>query len=87
MGSVGSIDGSGGWARNLWNMLKEGGVWMVPRSWMALTKRNGTLVVDRMPWNEELGISEEEFRADQDWDVRGIRDMFAAIGVEVVDDE
>lgn len=84
MGSVGAVDGSKGWARNLWNMLNEGGVWMVPRSWMALTKRDGKLICNAMPWDESLGISEEEFMLAQLHDFDGIRDMFAGIGVEVV---
>jgi hypothetical protein len=85
VGSVGAIDGSQGWARNLWTMLNEGGVWMVPRSWMALVKRDGQLIVDRMPWSPSIAIPEWEFRAMQDDDVQGIRDMFAVIGVEVID--
>ena len=79
------VDGSRGWAANLWNSLNEGGVWGVPRCGLTFAKRGEQLVlVDRMPWDPDMPITQEQLLAFQDEDIEGITTMFASIGIVVV---
>lgn len=86
---IGSIDGTHGFARGVWNMLKDGGIWGVPRCGLVYRKREGEkklVLVDRMPWSEEMPIAEAELREFQDDDHKGIEAIFSVIGVEVVEE-
>lgn len=74
------------WAQGLWDMIAEGGVWGVPRCGLMFRKQQGKLVLtERMPWEEGMPLTAEDLREAQDWDVKGITETFAGIGVEVVD--
>lgn len=74
-------------ARNLWAMLAEEGVWGVPRSGLMYRKKNGQLVLyARMPHHPQLPMTPLELHEQQDSDHAEIRVMFSTIGVEVVED-
>jgi hypothetical protein len=82
---VGSIDGSGGFARRLWDSLSEEGVWGVPRSGLMFVKRGQQLVlIEQMPHEVGMPLLDYELEALQEEDYEGITDLFAVIGVEVV---
>ena len=86
---IGSIDGTQGFARNLWDSLADGGVWGVPRCGLVYMKdgpENRLVLVQRMPWFDELSVSEAELRERQDEDHLGITRMMYAIGIEVTED-
>ena len=86
--SVGSIDGTHGFGRNLWAKLRDGGVWGVPRSGLVYMKDEAEkrlVLIARMP-AEETNLTPEQLKADQDWDHERITSMFAAIGIEVIED-
>jgi hypothetical protein len=81
------IDGAHGWASNLWNMISDGGIWGVPRCGLMYRKEEAAMqlvLFARMPWEEDMPGTPEALLSYQDQDHAGIRDMFAAIGVEVV---
>ena len=83
----GPVDGTRGFASNLWNMLADGGEWGVPRSGLLFTKRGETLALTtRMPWQQDMGGTKAEWHAYQQEDIRGIREMFDVIGILVVDE-
>lgn len=84
-----SIDGTRGFARGLWDMLTDGGVWGVPRSGLMYQKDEAGsrfILVARMPWFEGLSCTDVELRESQDFDHAGITTMFALIGVKVVEE-
>ena len=86
---IGSVDATRGFAKNMWNQLNDGGIWGIPRCGLIYQKRELAkqfVLTQRMPWFEELSVSAEELRQRQDDDHEGIKTLFAAIGVEVVED-
>jgi len=79
------VDGSRGFATNLWDMLREGGVWGVPRSGLIFRKEGQKFILaDRMPWDPEMPCTEEELLEAQEFDIEGITNMMASIGVTVI---
>lgn len=88
MARVGPIDGTRGFAVELWDSLADGGHWGIPRCGLLYRKdalNNTMRLVLRAPWIEGLSISPEELVEAQDEDHQGITDMFAMIAIEVVD--
>jgi len=78
------LDGSRGFASQLWSMLNEGGVWGVPRSGLLFRKEGNTFVLqDRMPWMIGMPWDEDEWLEMQRDDIDGITAMFSSIGVTV----
>lgn len=78
------LDGSRGWASSMWAMLREGGVWGVPRSGLVFRKEGSLFILqDRMPWMEEMPWSKVDWEEIQRDDIDGISAMFASIGVTV----
>lgn len=72
-----------------WNMLVDGGTWAVPRSGLIYRKdeTNARLVLyARMPWDPELPWTPAQLHEQQNSEHAGIREGFAAIGVEVTDE-
>jgi hypothetical protein len=65
------------WCRNLFNFLKEGGVWGVPRSGLIFQKRDGKLRLTSPP--AETFVK----RMVQAADFEAIRRHFAEAGIEV----
>ena len=89
MARIGPIDGTRGFAVELWDMLADGGVWGVPRCGLIYTKdekQNTMRLTARAPWFSELSCTPEELREAQDADHEDIRAMFSMIAIEVVDD-
>jgi len=83
------LDGSRGWASNVWGMLTDGGVWGVPRCGLMYRKEEEAkrlVLYARMPWEEGMPMTREELIEFQTDDHEGIVRMFGSIGVEVVDD-
>ena len=80
------MDGSHGFASNLWEMLNDGGVWGVPRCGLIFRKDEAAkqfTLIERMPWDPEMPCSEEELLDAQNYDIEGIAAMFASIGIIV----
>lgn len=85
---LGSIDGTHGFARGVWNMLRDGGAWTVPRCGLIYRKREEDkqlVLVARLPWSEGMPFSPESLEAFQDEDHEGIEAIFRSIGVQVVE--
>lgn len=90
----GSEAGWDAWCRQHFAMMREGGIWGVPRSGLVFVKRAGELVLTgRMPWSDELATAAKagwdvpadaaSLREFQDEDLAGIRERFGRVGVEV----
>jgi hypothetical protein len=88
VGRIGSIDGSGGFARGVWTMLRDGGVWTVPRCGLLYQKHEEEMklaLVSRLPWSEGMPFEPDELREFQDYDHEQIGKLFGSVGVEVVE--
>lgn len=87
MGSVEPIDRtSRDFARNLWVMLNDGGLWAVPRVGLTYRKDEAgrrMVLSHRMPWFEGLSVDANELRYRQDIDHQGVREMFFTIDIAV----
>jgi hypothetical protein len=84
------------WCRQQLDIVRDGGIWGVPRSGLLFTRRgDGFVLTARMPWIEEMEqaylegrdvpSSADALRAYQDADYELIRSRFAAAGIEVTD--
>jgi hypothetical protein len=83
-----AVDGSGGFAHTLWNSLSEEGVWGIPRTGLIFVRRAGRLLlIEQMPHEAGMPFSAEALRDAQAEEFIGVRDMFRAIGVDVLRDE
>jgi len=72
------------WCRHHFAMMRDGGVWAVPRSGLVFTRRgDGLVLTDRMPWQDGMPMTAEAFGAFQRADAELIRDRFAAAGITV----
>jgi hypothetical protein len=84
-----TLDQQAEWATAMWNMLRDNGIWGIPRSGLMYRKdkeRARLTLYERMPWMEGMPLTREELLAEQDSDHGGLVVLFAIIGVEVVDD-
>lgn len=87
------------WCRKLFNTIRVGGTWGVPRSGLIFNKRDEqTLVlVSSMPWMKEIGeaaalgrdvpMNKEEFLLYQRADFDIIADRFSQAGILVTGKE
>jgi hypothetical protein len=77
------------WAKQTFDSLAEHGVWVVPRSGMIFQRQGRRLVlIDKMPWDERLPISEKELAEQQESELTEVTRHMAAAGIEVgVSDE
>lgn len=72
------------WCRNLFESLREGGIWTVPRSGLVFTRKADRLVLtEAMPYDRSMPITEAQMQEQQDSDFDSIRDHFAAAGITV----
>ena len=86
--SLPALDGAHGFAKGVWNMLTDGGVWTIPRSGLVYQKRedmNELALISRMPWTEGMPFPEEHLLDFQEDDHDGVRKLFGAVGIGVVD--
>jgi hypothetical protein len=76
------------WCRNMFALLRDGGVWGVPACGLMWMKRNDQLVLTaRMPWMPEMEgvITREELKHQQDELYADTVLHFNAAGITVVD--
>lgn len=72
------------WCRSLFDTLNEGGVWGVPRSGLIFRKDGDALVLyATMPHDEEMPLTSEELREQQEDEFESVRAHFGAAGVDV----
>ena len=74
------------WCRAQFNLIRDGGVWAVPRSGMIFTREGDRLVLTaEMPWMPEMEgtITPEQLRAQQAGEFESIRRHFAEAGITV----
>jgi len=82
------------WSLNHFAMLREGGVWAVPRSGLLFRKEgNALILIARMPYTSEMAqaaadghdvpASEADLRAYQDTDYACIDKNFEGAGITV----
>lgn len=84
-----SLDGTQGFASQLWGSLTDGGIWGIPRCGLVYVKEaqeRRLVLIQRMPWQEDMPCTAEELRESQDFDHERITAMMNAIGVEVIED-
>lgn len=77
------------WCEMIWNSLREGGSWGIPRTGLIFQKqasRNALVLVKRAPHDAGLPITERRLREMQDGDFEATREHFAELGVEVLDE-
>lgn len=77
------------WSANLWESLRDRGVWGVPRSGLIFQKREAESVLAvtaRMPHEPAMPMSAEQLLEQQDSDVKAIRRRFEPLGIAVVDE-
>lgn len=81
------MDGSRGWATNLWDMLNDGGVYGIPRCGLVFRK-NATAkqltLIERMPWDPAMPFTADELFEAQEDDLQGMVMVMAGIGVTVL---
>lgn len=76
------------WCEGIWNMLKPGGVWAIPRSGLIFKKdavSASFVLIERMPHIEGMPVTPEQLREIQDGDLLATRERFALMGVKVPD--
>ncbi len=86
--SLGSLDGTRGFARGVWDMLGDRGRWVVPRCGLVYEKCEAErqfALTDRMPWGQGMPFGPDELIEAQQEDHDGIVAMFASINVAVVE--
>lgn len=84
------------WSRNLFNSLRDGGTWGVPRSGLVFCRRGDALhLVTRIPFTDDMASAAaagrdvppdaRALRAYQDADMALIRSRFEEAGIKIVD--
>jgi hypothetical protein len=72
------------WSRRQFAMMKDGGVWGVPRSGLIFQRQDGELVlIDRMPHTQEMPVTPEQLAEQQRRDIAVITAHFEAAGITV----
>lgn len=72
------------WCQGIFDMVKEGGVWGVPRSGIVFTKRGDKLVLtELMPHDDTMPITAEKLRAYQQDDYQNIKAHFESAGIPI----
>ena len=87
MSSAGLDPAHVAWCGRHFAMLREGGLWAVPRSGLVFAKRAGRFVlVKAMPWEPAMAgtLTAEQLREWQEVDFQDIRVHFGAAGIDVV---
>jgi predicted transcriptional regulator len=74
------------WSRNLFETIRDGGAWGIPRSGLIFTKRGRTFeLTARMPHDPAMPITVDELREQQDHEFGEVAKHFRAAGIAVVD--
>ena len=80
------------WCRRTFAMVRDGGVWAIPRSGLVFRKDAGArrfTLIARMPWAPELEgrITAEQLLEQQEAEYEATREAFEHAGIEVVKGE
>jgi len=74
------------WSRRQFAMMKDGGIWGIPRSGIIFQRQGEELVLtSRMPHIEELSITPEQLAEQQQADLNVVKAHFEAAGITVRD--
>jgi len=74
------------WCKAHFDSLADGGMWGIPRSGLIFGRSGDVLrLLNRMPWQEGMEISERRLRQEQQKDFEQIRDHFHKAGIPVFD--
>ena len=74
------------WSRRQFAMMKDGGVWGIPRSGVVFQRRGEELVlIDRMPHMEEMPVTPAQLDRHQQDDFDVVKAHFEAAGITVRD--
>jgi hypothetical protein len=74
------------WSKQLFNSLKDGGAWGVPRSGLFFTRRGERFeLTARLPYDPAMPMSETQMREFQASDFECIKRNFGAAGIAVID--
>ena len=77
-------DSSKSWCRQLFDSMKDGGIWGIPRSGLVFRKSGDQLVlVDTMPHDPAMTVSPKQLKAAQESDYRATARHFGAAGITV----
>lgn len=72
------------WSRRQFAMMKDRGVWGVPRSGLIFQRQGAELVlINLMPHTEELPVTPEQLAETQQSDIAVITAHFGAAGIVV----
>jgi len=72
------------WSRRQFAMMKDGGVWGIPRSGVVFQRQGDELVLlTRMPHEEGMPVTPEQLTEQQQSDVAVITAHFKAAGIRV----
>ena len=77
------------WCRQLWESIRDGGVWAIPRTGLIFQKRvnpKQLVLTMRMPHDPAMECSAEELREQQDSDLRATREHFSLLDIRVTDE-
>jgi len=78
------LDPHTAWSIDLFASLKDGGVWVIPRSGLNFRRYGDELVLtDRMPHMAEMPVTAAELDKIQNADYELIREKFAKAGITV----
>ena len=78
---------TGEWCRMVFDGLRDGGMWALPRSALIWKKRGTCLILtDRMPYRPDLPYTEVDWHERQQSDFEATRDEFAKVGITVKDE-
>ena len=83
------LPGEVAWSLNLWESLRDRGVWAVPRSGLIFQKRQAERVLAvtaRMPHDPAMPVTAVELAEQQDSDVEAIRRRFERLDIAVIDE-
>lgn len=75
------------WSRELFRVLKIGGVWGVPRSGLMFQRvsENELALTARMPHDPAMSITEDELIEQQTHEYEGVKRHFGNAGITVTD--
>jgi len=74
------------WSRRQFAMMKDGGIWGIPRSGMIFQRQGDELVlINRMPHMEEMPVTPAQLDQQQQADFDVVKAHFEAAGIPVRD--
>ena len=72
------------WSRHQFAMMKDGGVWGIPRSGVVFQRQGGELVlISRMPYTQEMPVTPAQLDQQQQADFDVVKAHFEAAGITV----